>query len=218
MCLFLQFLGRGGPLPGLDRIYYAGSHGFDIRCPSALGANKQVAEEYLPHLASFRDTVQRALADVPGALVEDNNFSISVHYRNVAPADRARVDDAVDAALAPFVEQSLLRKTAGHMVHEVRANFDWHKGAAVHYLMQLMCDQLRQRGISDDQIVPLYIGDDTTDEDAFRTLRFYQSSSTHPSAFSIFVRPDEKARPSAATHVLRTPAEVGQMMERLAKL
>jgi trehalose-6-phosphatase len=65
---------------------------------------------------------------------------------------------------------------------------------------------------------PQFIGDDTTDEDAFRTLRAYRHTKAHPLALSIFVRTDDKLRPSAATHVLRDPEEVGRLIERLTRL
>ena len=66
-------------LPGLGGLYFAGSHGFDISCPAhAAGSDKQVASEYLPLLRSFYEECSRECAAIPGSLVEDSVFSISV--------------------------------------------------------------------------------------------------------------------------------------------
>lgn len=230
---------------GLDSLYFAGSHGFDISCPAtAQGSrrDKRVAEDYLPMLHEFYTQCERECKSIPGALVEDSVFSISVHYRNCSEADAARIDAIVRKAMQPF--ESKLQRHAGKMVHEIRPNIDWNKGKAVEYLLQLILapdsdaaadpaisssssaasssaasPSISLRTPSGQPIVPVYLGDDTTDEDAFRFLRALgqaQSSDTKP--LTIFVRPDDKARPSAAHYTLSDPDEVGQMLERLANL
>jgi trehalose-phosphatase len=114
------------------------------------------------------------------------------------------------------------------MVYEIRPNIAWHKGAAVDYLLRLIYPDLPPHSQQDGaavpelrradgtEIVPVYIGDDTTDEDAFRLLRQYNRGSSH--ALSVFVRPDDKARHSAANYVVRDPHEVGELLHLLAKL
>ena len=56
-----------------------------------------------------------------------------------------------------------LRKTHGKKVFELRPRFDWDKGKAVRWLMEA----LGQTGAG---VVPFYLGDDLTDEDAFAAL------------------------------------------------
>jgi trehalose 6-phosphate phosphatase len=125
-----------------------------------------VAEEFLPHLANVRDEIAGKLKGMNGSLVEDNKFTVSVHYRNVKDdSQRGQLHSIVRDAMKPFEKDGLLRLTQGKEVHEIRANFDWHKGAAVNYLMQLMCSTLATKDTR--EIVPVYVGDDTTDEDAF---------------------------------------------------
>ena len=74
------------------------------------------------------------LGDVKGVVVEDNTFSVSVHYRMVAEGeDRERVNEEVDRLVA---DMPMLRKTYGKMVYELRPSVDWHKGKAVEWLME----------------------------------------------------------------------------------
>ena len=67
-------------------------------------APKQVKTVAVPILRAARSQLEVWLRDVAGASVEDNVFSVSIHWRGVAEADRPRVAGAVDAvlALAPF--------------------------------------------------------------------------------------------------------------------
>src|SRR5439155_483195 len=80
----------------------------------------------------------------------------------VAPEDRERVAAVVQTLLAEHRER--LKVTPGKMVYEFEPKMDWDKGRAVLYLMGVL-------GLDSDAVVPLYLGDDITDEDAFRALR-----------------------------------------------
>ena len=139
------------------------------------------------------------LRDVAGASVEDNVFSVSIHWRGVAEADRPRVAGAVDAvlALAPF--RTTLRKFSGKCVFELRPSAAWNKGEAALYLLDMV--RKAEGGAHDwfDGVQPIYVGDDVTDEDAFKALAPF-------GAVGVLVAPaDESERPARthATHRLR---------------
>lgn len=66
---------------GIPQLYYAGSHGFDIEGPGGTSIKNQVAAQFLTDLHQVRDTLTAKVAGIPGASVEDNIFSISLHYR-----------------------------------------------------------------------------------------------------------------------------------------
>lgn len=86
----------------VDGIYYAGSHGFDIIGPNGTEIRNQVAEETLPELAAIRDHLVQALESIEGASVEDNLFSITVHYRNVQTRFIPEIDLIVEKSIALY--------------------------------------------------------------------------------------------------------------------
>ena len=104
-------------------------------------------------------------------MIEDNKFALSVHTRNVSSDDLPRLDALLESALE---EQPLLRRSEGKCVIELRPQVHWHKGRAVEWLLKNMCEQMGLLGGAKERqelLVPVYIGDDTTDEDAFEELR-----------------------------------------------
>lgn len=148
----------------LSGIYYAGSHGFDIIAPDGQPVvDERLArfQQYLAPLDTASARLEELLKGVEGSQVERKKFAIAVHFRRVADVDVKRVEDAVWET-APLVP--LLRVTTGKKIFEFRPDFDWDKGRALQWL-------LTELGLDRPDVVPLYIGDDTTDEDAFRAVR-----------------------------------------------
>lgn len=152
-------------------LYFAGSHGFEIVGPHGSCLNYTIAHELLPSIHDALAALQAALSGVDGVSIEDNKFALSVHTRNVSDADLPRLDALIDAALD---EQPLLRRSQGKMVVELRPQVHWHKGRAVEWLLKSMCEQMgipSSAAERNKRVVPIYIGDDVTDEDAFEELR-----------------------------------------------
>lgn len=155
----------------MDHIYYAGSHGFEIRGPSDVHIQR-VGDSYLEGLRGFRDRVSARLQDIEGSSVEDNVYSISVHYRNVPiPEDVEKLTKIVDEEIAKSDGQ-LCRKS-GKMVYEARPAMDWHKGKAVSVMLSHVYPKM------EEDIVPIYLGDDITDEDAFDFISSHKNGNTH---------------------------------------
>jgi len=147
-------------LVGLDGLVYAGSHGYDIAGPGGLRKELDEAKALLPVLDDAERELRENLVLVRGALVERKRFSIAVHYRNVDPAQAGEVEATVDAALRGHEG---LRRKGGKKVFELQPDLDWDKGAAVGWL-------LGELGLDGPDVLPFYLGDDLTDEDAFRAL------------------------------------------------
>ncbi|PVY40809.1 trehalose-phosphatase [Pontibacter virosus] len=145
----------------LDNLYFAGSHGFDITGPGGMASEPGGAKAALPALDKAEDVLQEKLKGVEGSLVERKRYAIAVHYRNVADDEVVQVRKVVDEVLDTMPE---LKIGHGKKIYELKPNIDWHKGKAVMWLME-------ELGLDDSKYIPLYIGDDITDEDAFAELQ-----------------------------------------------
>lgn len=143
---------------GVPGLIYAGNHGLEIRGPGGLDYVQPEAGAMRPELHSVTVALAAALAGVDGVLVEDKDLTASVHYRLVSEADRDLVIRAVEQAVQRH--DGRLRLTRGRKVLEIRPLVEWNKGAAAAWLRDRM----------NPQALPVCIGDDTTDEDAFRLL------------------------------------------------
>jgi alpha,alpha-trehalase len=121
----------------------------------------ETVETFLGDLDQAEAALRQHLDRIAGAWVERKRFAIAVHFRQVRQDHEAAV-----AALVTEVQQAhpRLRQTGGKKVFELRPALDWHKGKALFWLLDVM-------ELAPEVVWPLYIGDDVTDEDAFRALR-----------------------------------------------
>ena len=183
---------------GIEGIYYAGSHGFDITGPEIDKIRYQEGIRYLPALDEAEEKLKKKLTGIDGAVVERKKFSVAVHYRNAREEDKDTVKEAVDAVLS---KKHGLKKTSGKKIYEIQPDIDWNKGKALFWLLDALDMKI-------SQTFPVYIGDDTTDEDAFRAIK--------GKGLGIIVT--EKKQESVADEVLRNPEEVEIWLRRLALL
>ena len=179
----------------IDGVVYAGSHGFDIA--GAGGLRRELGSAYLPVLNTAETEVREALEEIPGAQLERKHFSVAAHYRNVNENDAFRVAVAMDTVAARHRE---LRRINGKKVYELLPDIDWNKGKAVLWLLETLGLESRSGGIR-----PIYIGDDRTDEDAFRVLE----------QRGIGILVSEQSQPTAARYSLKDPAEVERFLRAL---
>ena len=168
-----------------------GNHGYEVMTPTG-----EISVQ--PHAAEFEKPMAdaaRQLASVnmiPGALLENKRWTLSVHYRNVAKG----VEALKSRARAVAAEQGL-RVTEGKKVIELRPPVDIDKGTAtLEFARQL--DALTHGSV-------LYAGDDRTDEDAFRAL------TPTGRAVTIHVGTDYAATTSAEL-VVSSPMELTELL------
>lgn len=185
---------------GLSQLYYAGSHGYDISGPrqgrDGIHLEHRTAEEVVPVMERVASELEEELASVDGAIVEPKRYTVAVHYRMTSEDGRRAVEEAVDRVVE---HHPGVKKAHGKMVFEIRPDMDWDKGRAVVWLMEAL-------ELDREDVVPLYVGDDTTDEDAFRALE------GKGLGILVTVAP----RPTRAGYVLQDPEEVRVFLERLA--
>jgi len=189
-------------LVGLEQVFYAGSHGFDIAGPKGWHEEIQQGKDFLPDLDSAETDLAEQLKAVEGAAVERKKFSIAVHYRQVADADVPTVEQIVDSVL---YRHPRLRKSAGKKVFDVKPRANWNKGQALLWLLD-------RYDIEVTDVLPIYIGDDTTDEDAFRVLR--QRESDGGDGIGLVVR-DGDGRSSLAHYALEDTDDVAHFLQWL---
>jgi alpha,alpha-trehalase len=182
---------------GLEEIVYAGSHGFDIAGPGGLRLENPEAQEYLPVLDEAELALREKLADIAGVRVERKKYAIAIHFRNADEEREPDVERVVDGVGA---RHARLRLGRGKKIFELQPAIDWHKGRAVDWLL----DALDLKGFD---VLPMYLGDDVTDEDAFRTLS--------GRGLGIVVR--DEPRPTAAEFALESPAEVASFLDKLVR-
>ncbi len=179
---------------GLDTLVYAGSHGFDIRGPNL---RLQIGLEYVPALERAAAALRERLGagKETGVLVEHKRFAVAVHTRLASPEAKSMAAAAVRAVAAG---ENGLRITGGKEILELRPNLPWDKGRAVLALLD---------ALGGPDTLPLYIGDDETDEDALRALH----------GRGIGIRVMDSPTDSAADWSLADPYEVRLFLERLQK-
>jgi trehalose 6-phosphate phosphatase len=179
---------------GIGGIVYAGSHGFDIAGPR--GLRRQEATEFLPALDAAEKALRDKLAGIGGALIERKCFSIATHYRNVDETEVPRIETAVSEITE---RHRKLRRIDGKKVYELLPDIDWDKGKAVLWFLETL-------GLERAKVRPIYIGDDRTDEDAFRALE----------QRGVGILVTEEPRPTAASYSLKDPTEVERFLRELS--
>ncbi|MEJ2860075.1 trehalose-phosphatase [Actinomycetospora flava] len=197
-------------LSGVDDLVIAGSHGFDIWDPQRGAIEHEASRGWEDLVAEVTERVRVAAADIEGTQVEPKHASVALHDRHVAPEERPRVAALVDEVLAEHPGE--LKVTPGKFVHEIQPKIDWNKGKAVDHLIGVL--GLDHPGPDGRPTVPIYLGDDITDEDAFRALAQRET----PGLGVLVIDPSDAAgRETAATAVLATVDEVGRFLDGLAR-
>ncbi|WP_156690261.1 trehalose-phosphatase [Mycobacterium sp. Marseille-P9652] len=185
---------------GLPGVWYAGSHGFELTAPDGAHHQNDAAAAAVPVLEQAAGDLRERLKSIPGVVVEHKRFGVAVHYRNAA---RDRVGEVASAVRAAG-RRDKLRVTTGREVIELRPDIDWDKGKTLRWVME----HLDRSGAG--ARVPMYLGDDITDEDAF--------DAVGADGIPILVRHNEDGdRATAARYALDSPAQVSEFVDRLAR-
>lgn len=182
----------------VPELYYAGSHGFDICGPENRRITHRQGEQFLPNIEEAAASLEHELRAIEGAHIERKKFAVAVHYRQASKGKSRQIERIVEQVRDRV---GGLRMSSGKKVFDLQPDLDWHKGKAVRWLMQ---DALR---LDLRHILPVYIGDDLTDEDAFEEL--------HQIGIGIVV--DDADRPSRARYRLRDTDQVRTFLQLTAQ-
>lgn len=136
-------------------LIYSGSHGFEIETADGLQLGPTGLDGLASDLALATELLEEGCQDLPGVIIEHKPFSVAVHTRRaVSDVVRQAAGDLARDVVGRF-DGLTVRK--GKEIYEVRPAMDWNKGSAVTKLADFLGGSR----------VPLYVGDDETDEDAF---------------------------------------------------
>jgi trehalose-phosphatase len=177
-------------------IYHAGLHGIEIEIDGRRTAHPDLdaAAARLEGLAEALRTLQ---AERPGVVIEDKGASVAVHARALPTEDHERVFARADVLAVPWIAERLVRRLEGKAVVEYLPNISGHKGEATQWIVNDVSARTER------PVWVIYIGDDLTDEDAFRAIT---------SGIGVLVG----LRPTAATHKLDGISGVDQFLRWLA--
>lgn len=140
-------------------LYYSGSHGLEISGP-AFNFVHPDAVRMRPVIDGLRKSVAKNMGRTEGLIIEKKPFSFSCHYRMMEKRNVGRTTKKLIALLSQDSVHEHITVMRGKKVIEAIPRIDWSKGNAV----QVIMDCLRRK------FMPIYVGDDTTDEFAFRVL------------------------------------------------
>ncbi len=103
--------------------------------------------------------LKEVLSFVQGVIVEDKGITASIHFRMVASKDICKMHNIFWAIADGY--KGLFRITSGKKVFEIRPHDIWNKGDAVKWIWENFANNR----------IPIYLGDDLTDEDAFKVIK-----------------------------------------------
>jgi len=169
-------------------IFYAGNHGLDISGPGISMTFSEI-EKYLPIIENITIQLERTLSTFPGIILEKKGMSVAVHYRMTPEEKFPELKSILKNSIKGRLKY--LRVLKGKKVFEFLPNIEWNKGKAIIWIMNTL-------GLSWAKHKVFYLGDDITDEDAFRVLR----------TRGIGILVSEKSIKSSADFRLSSPEEV----------
>lgn len=175
-------------LIGLEQIYYVGCHGLEWAAPDGTFNRSWPNRVFVDTLRCLHEELRRALADADGIIVEDKGIALALHFR------RADGDTALAArqefvrAVHEYQQQGVkLELLAGKDVIEAKPTGMTKADAITQILAHYASAAL-----------PIYIGDDRTDEAAFAAI----------AAKGMAILVEETPRKTVAARFLKNPTEV----------
>lgn len=186
---------------GIKGIIYVGNHGLEIEGPK-IKFEGLVSAQIKKIIKILLEKIRLKLGSIDGVMIEDKSLTLSIHYRLAQEKDLPFITKTIEELSAPHLLRKRIKVNHGKKVIEIKPQVDWDKGKAVLWLMARECLILE-----DTRILPIYIGDDVTDEDAFRALK--------NKGITIFVG---APKPSEAKYYLKDTEEVLKFLKELDSL
>jgi trehalose 6-phosphate phosphatase len=173
----------------LKNVIYVGNHGLEIR-----GTDSSFMVLIPRHIKMFlkglKELFKEELKEIKGLIIEDKEFAIAIHYRNVDEKEILYVRNIIEKRIGQNLIRNRLRLEEGKKVFEIRPVVDWNKGDAVSWLLAKYSIEFFDRSFKTrhiirrissfaritiqqnvkKSIIPIYLGDDITDENGFKAV------------------------------------------------
>jgi len=177
---------------GVSGITYVGNHGLEMENPAGVH-RKNLSPQRQDELRQIRISLEARLKPIRGIHFEDKGPILTVHYRNAPRESSRQVQEAVQDVLEGYPNR--WQFSTGKKIFEIRPRMDFDKGKTLNELLHRF---------PHTKFLPVYLGDDESDEDAFRAI--------HGRGISVLV--GASSLPSAASYFLRDPSEVLEFLRR----
>jgi trehalose 6-phosphate phosphatase len=175
-----------------NHVFHAGLHGLEIEIDGERITHPDLAaaEARVEGLAAC---LRKLHDEFPDVFIEDKGASVAVHTRRLPHDHYERVFARADVLAVPWIAAQHVRRLEGNAVVEYLPNISGHKGEATTWITRKVEHQYSRRAWV------AYIGDDITDEDAFRAIEC---------GIGVLVG----LRPTAATYKLDGIADVDRFL------
>lgn len=181
----------------------AGTYGIEWFLPEGEGVESLDLSAIRPPLEGLKPEWEAIAASRPGVYLEDKGWSLALHARFASDSDAEQAMAEARLAAARWIDlgrpESIFRQHGGPRFFEVCPALA-HKGQTVEWLL---AHDPRPGGL------PVYIGDDYNDEDAFGTIHQH-------GGLAILV--SHEPRPTQADMRLHNPQAARQWLEELLEI
>lgn len=177
-------------LVDVEGISFAALHGLQIESTDGKKFYWEPSENTRFFLEKIKEKVFSEFKEEKRIYIEDKQFTLAFHYRMLPREKTKYATERVMEIVKRIDEKNMLEIIKGAKVIEVRPK-GWNKGKAIEFLLSNINGYRHT--------IPIYIGDDTTDEDAFIYLKNH--------GLTIFVS-NESERSTSAQYFLKNPDEV----------
>ncbi|MDP3142338.1 MAG: trehalose-phosphatase [Candidatus Omnitrophota bacterium] len=185
----------------LENITYVGNHGLEIE-GSRIKLESQVSPRLKAIIRQIHEDMVSRLSAIKGVLIEDKGPTISIHYRLIDKKDMILLRNIFTEITRPFIVRHKIKIDSGKKVFEIKPDITWDKGKVILWLLAK-----QQFAVGNKEIIPICMGDDVTDEDAFRALK--------NRGITVFVG---RPKASQAEYYLRDTKEVVKFLNQILKL
>jgi len=184
----------------IEGVYYSGNHGFEIIGPG-ISFVKNRAKRAREIIEKICNEIEGEFKDhMDGLIVENKKYTASFHYRLLGKSDERKLKEILNQKTEPYRKKNIIEINHGKKILEIVPSIKWNKGKAVSLLLKVAGFE--------EEIMPIYLGDDVTDEHAF--------SAIQRTGIGILV--SEERRETAADFRLRDTVEVKKFLERLSEV